>query len=285
MTNIASMVGKVFPSRVLCETNNSLLKLTNTRTGLTTIKNNLGTARRELSTDDKAKLDLFMALYGIFDPTDKDAITAAETRITKIDWYAQQLLGALGEDDLAIDVFCNDDHLVRVEYQKEDGSTQVVYASSAVPAMVDNEMNGKCADEEGLRAFMQETVADKTGRVTMDVLTICPVCWDDQDGWIEHLSEQTTRTVDEMLDEYLDDIVSASGEVTILHELMHTESFFTSSFVMEDEQQDSGTEAYKWENCYDLAQDTSTRASAMTNAGEFAPLVSMVPLQAWDLSF
>lgn len=56
-----------------------------TISGLETIESNLGRKRDDLDPGDKAKLDIFMSLYGEFDPTNKDAITTAENIITNIE--------------------------------------------------------------------------------------------------------------------------------------------------------------------------------------------------------
>ncbi|KAF9884208.1 hypothetical protein FE257_002199 [Aspergillus nanangensis] len=244
--------------------------------GLAVIKDNLGTSRTQLSPGDMAKLDLFMALYGIFDPTQDTEISSAITKIQHINWFAQQLEEALASDALDITIFCNDDHLDEIgpaldengnRQLDEEGREEYIYQSSAMPLMMDIAMAGKCDENEGLRAFMQNSVTDYRGRCDMDVLTICPICWGEE-GWLEHFTDYATKNVEEILSEALDDIVSISAEANIIHEIAHTVSFFTDAHVMEDNKQTNGADAYKWEGCYDLAQNQATQDFAITNAGK-----------------
>lgn len=60
------------------------IKLASTISGLSTIEGNLGKKRNDLNAADKAKLDIFMSLYGEFDPTSMAAIATARSLITNM---------------------------------------------------------------------------------------------------------------------------------------------------------------------------------------------------------
>ncbi|KAL4936131.1 hypothetical protein BDV06DRAFT_228186 [Aspergillus oleicola] len=252
--------------------------LTSTREGLARLNSSLDTTREQLSPGDKAQLDLFMALYGIFDPQEQTAVETAKSQIERVDWFAHQLNEALASDLLDITIFCDDDHLEDVglaldengEQQTDvEGRPELIYQSTVIANMVDISMAGKCEENEGLRAFMQNTITNSRGECDMDVLTICPLSWGEE-GWSEHLAEYANKDIEEVNGEVLDEIISISAEVSILHELTHTVSFFTEAYVMEDNQQLGGSDAYKWEGCFNLAQDSITQDSALTNAETFA---------------
>ncbi|PYH91867.1 hypothetical protein BO71DRAFT_432458 [Aspergillus ellipticus CBS 707.79] len=129
------------------------------------------------------------------------------------------------------------------------------------------EMDDMCTDDN-LKAFMQETYP-VNGVVTSDVLTLCPIVWDDEEGWIGHIDQYETQTLDEIEGETMDGIVGSTGEVSLLHELTHTKSFLGTS-VLEDREQGAGTDAYKWDGCFELAGDVTTRDRSLTNADTFA---------------
>ncbi|KAJ9379705.1 hypothetical protein DTO063F5_7076 [Paecilomyces variotii] len=239
--------------------------LYSTISGLSTIKDNLGKAREDLEAADRAKLDLFMAMYGIFDPVDTDAISTAQTTVDTVATFANQLLGGLENDALEIGVCCNNDHLREIK-----GVYPVLYESNVYNDMLPIPAEDNC--DGNLRAMMQETAT-----FTRDIMTICPDSLpmtnpdaEYEEAWIAHIDQYDTGSLTGIQGEYMDDIVATTGEVTLLHELTHTESFFGASGVLEDMFTSEEENAYRWEKCFDLADNPETRANAVKNAETFA---------------
>ncbi|KAJ6025031.1 hypothetical protein N7540_005828 [Penicillium herquei] len=230
---------------------------------LGTIESNLGTKREELDDDDRATLDLFMALYGVFDTTDEDEITTAKSTITTIEWMADQLLGGLQSDTLDIAIFCSTDDFDETENQD-------YYWMPKHPAMMPMSESDLCPT--GLRAMMQENQATEiqgTSVYTADTLIVCETAFDGDDEWIYHIDHFSTGNIDDGLP--LDDIALQVGEITLLHELTHTTSFFGGQ-VLEDVETSDAETAYKWDLCFELAEDSTTRSKALQNADTFAYL-------------
>ncbi|KAJ5710537.1 hypothetical protein N7488_004693 [Penicillium malachiteum] len=75
---------------------------------------------------------------------------------------------------------------------------------------------------------MQEnwpTEIQGTSVYTADTLIVCEAAFDGDDEWIYHIDHFSTGNIDDDLP--LDDIALQVGEITLLHELTHTTSFFS----------------------------------------------------------
>ncbi|KAL4981674.1 hypothetical protein BDW68DRAFT_183272 [Aspergillus falconensis] len=185
--------------------------------GLGIIRDTLGKKRNEQTDDERAKMDFFMSMYGLFDPTRKADIARARARILDAESFAQKAADGLDLDTLKTTIFCNDDHLV-VAGINENGDEE--YISTGVPAMTPiDDMSGKCAAFTSVLAFMMTTTDN-----SQDVMAICPRCWKDWSN--RYISQYYAKSLSDVLGESLDDIANGSPEVTLLHELSHAESFF-----------------------------------------------------------
>ncbi|KAL3430314.1 hypothetical protein BDV09DRAFT_178747 [Aspergillus tetrazonus] len=80
--------------------------------GLGIIRDTLGKKRKEQTADERAKMDFFMSMYGLFDPTDTADISRARARITDAESFAQNLADGLDLDTLKTTIFCDDSRLV-----------------------------------------------------------------------------------------------------------------------------------------------------------------------------
>ncbi|RWQ97380.1 hypothetical protein C8Q69DRAFT_441578 [Paecilomyces variotii] len=242
-----------------------------------TVRDNLGTQRRHLSPGDRAKLDIFMALYGIFDETDQQSIATVRPKIERVLWYARELYRAMYEDTFSISIFCNDDHLVSnglpaltntgALAKDEYGRQKYIYKSAVVPGIQTAEA-GKCDANPNWQALMVTT----RNRIT-DVFTICARAWP---RWTEHIDDYKGLHVSQMLGLYLQNIDIKTPELTLIHEFTHSESLF-AQWVMEDEVTlddpalgYTGQGAYGFENIYQLAQDPRTQHKALKNSDTFA---------------
>jgi hypothetical protein len=55
------------------------------KSGLGIARDSLGQDKSKLSSDDRAKLDMFMSMYGIFDPTNDADSKLARSKITDVE--------------------------------------------------------------------------------------------------------------------------------------------------------------------------------------------------------
>ncbi|PYH91866.1 hypothetical protein BO71DRAFT_432457 [Aspergillus ellipticus CBS 707.79] len=116
MYNIQSMVRTLPISTYVpleVSTTHRILQLSSTIAGLVTIDQYIDTAIADLSNDNKAKLDLFRALYGEFDPEKEVDVEDAKSAITTISDFANRMLSGLEADALDVKIFCTDAHLTQ----------------------------------------------------------------------------------------------------------------------------------------------------------------------------
>ncbi|KAF7167909.1 hypothetical protein CNMCM6106_003279 [Aspergillus hiratsukae] len=87
------------------------------------IESSIGKPRGILTAEKKAKLDLFMSLYGRFDGSALDEVYNAKNKLDNVKSFLNKYAGGLSTNGFRIDFFCDDSKWEFVKYKDGEYSS------------------------------------------------------------------------------------------------------------------------------------------------------------------
>ncbi|PYH94642.1 hypothetical protein BO71DRAFT_409224 [Aspergillus ellipticus CBS 707.79] len=226
--------------------------MTTAQRAIPIIENSLHKERTALTADEKAKLDLFKALYGAFDSSDPAAVERARGRVGVLREFINKFTsGLLSNNTFHIDVYCDDKKWALTDIRT---SVDEHYYHLPDPHAMGIKFRDQeiCAPKYDPRTgALASTIAFVTNALPTtpkNILTICPPSWDD---WAMPIAEWKALTRSELLE---------------LEVVMH--------FAPEIDVQYDGVSAYGFDRCARLAQRDKDvvdveNVRALKNAGLF----------------
>ncbi|CAI7572566.1 unnamed protein product [Penicillium palitans] len=255
--------------------NNMVTVTGSAKTSISTIEKAMSKDRKKMLPTEKSYVDLYQSLYGEFKPTDKKAVKNAKAKLKSLSSFVTKYNQGLSGNAFKLDVYC--DHTQWVTDGTKDNTGDYLFKLTGEPLaiMTSNENTDICKEANG----KENTLAFMTTsrRNVKDFMTVCPKAWKAWTG--KTLISQKQETLKSLLTKSIDDVLDATPESLFLHELSHTESYFSAQGSLDDEELNDGDPAYEWVAINKLAKEdkdetTISKIRPLKNADTLMYMVS-----------